>query len=263
MKYAKHLQNVSKEYEILVTKQQRIHLRASILTCFWALEPVRGRPGDHPGLGTLKITKKSLFRSLLWDHICDICWYFWGDKFYMISKPPSCWLFAPIGTHKTQFRRLLATKFGTDWANLEKWKQWFRARGSIKIKLQRASFSHLFHDLYTCPFWRGFFLSFLPILQNCDDLGLHSGSLLGPFWHHFDYRFSDDFFIKLFKSKRNPGEATQGTSQVREEPRGTLEAPRAPRRPEVVLEEKSAKNIVFLNIWARDLLFRLNFGGVT
>ena len=71
--YTKHFQNVSKEYETLVTKQHKIHLRASILICFWAFEPVRGCPGDHPGMGTLKNTQKPLARTLLLEHICDIC----------------------------------------------------------------------------------------------------------------------------------------------------------------------------------------------
>ena len=73
MEYTKHLQNVSKEYELIVIKYHKIHLRASILTCFWALEPVRGRLGDHPGMGTQKHTKKSLWGTLLLEHICDIC----------------------------------------------------------------------------------------------------------------------------------------------------------------------------------------------
>jgi len=157
MKYAKHLQNVSKEYEILVTKQQRIHLRTSILTWVSALEPVRGRPGDHPGLGTLKITKKSLLGTLLWEHICDICWYF--CRYLLLHEFETSLLqsFAPTGTHKAQFWRLWATKFGTDWANLEKWKDWFRVRGSIKIKPQGGIYLYWFchfhvHMFQTCVF---------------------------------------------------------------------------------------------------------------
>ena len=73
MEYTKHLENVSRKHYTIIVKYQKIHLGASILTCFWALEPVRGRPGDHPGLGTLKNTKKLLWGPLLWEHICDIC----------------------------------------------------------------------------------------------------------------------------------------------------------------------------------------------
>jgi len=85
MEYMTHLQNVSKGYEIIVMKYEKIHLRTSILTCFWALEPVRGRFGDHPGLGTLKTIKKLLFETLLLEHICDRCWYVCGDVFNMSS----------------------------------------------------------------------------------------------------------------------------------------------------------------------------------
>jgi len=73
MEYTKHLENVSRKDDTIIVKHQKIHLGASILTRFWALDPARGRPGDHPGLGTLKITKKTLSGTLLWEHICDIC----------------------------------------------------------------------------------------------------------------------------------------------------------------------------------------------
>jgi len=59
MKYAKHLPNVSKEYELLVTKQ--------------AWEPVQGHPGEHPGQGTQKNTKITLSGTLLLEHVYDIC----------------------------------------------------------------------------------------------------------------------------------------------------------------------------------------------
>ena len=114
MVYSKHYTNVAKEYEIIGTKQQKIHLGASILTCLWALEPVRGRLGDHTGMGTQKITKKSLFQTLLLGHICDRCWHFSGQVFYIFPRPLYFHLFAPSGAHMTQFRRLLATKLGTD-----------------------------------------------------------------------------------------------------------------------------------------------------
>ena len=44
MEYTEHLQNVSKEYEIIVMKYQTIHLRVSILTWFGALETVALEP---------------------------------------------------------------------------------------------------------------------------------------------------------------------------------------------------------------------------
>ena len=72
MEYPKHLQNVFRKYDIIMIKYQKIHFGASILACFWALEPVRGRLGDHPGMGTLK-KKESLWGTLLLEHICDIC----------------------------------------------------------------------------------------------------------------------------------------------------------------------------------------------
>ena len=44
-------QSVSKESENMVSKLQKIHVRSSILTCFWAQEPPQGRPRDHAGMG--------------------------------------------------------------------------------------------------------------------------------------------------------------------------------------------------------------------
>ena len=73
MEYMKHLQNPSRKYNIMMIKYQKIHLGASISACFWALEPARGRPGDHLGMGTLKNLKQSLLGTLLLEHICDIC----------------------------------------------------------------------------------------------------------------------------------------------------------------------------------------------
>ncbi len=67
MEYTKHLQHVSNEYEIVVIKYQKIHLKASVLTRFWALEPVRGRLGDHPGMGTLKAMEKPLLGTSFWS----------------------------------------------------------------------------------------------------------------------------------------------------------------------------------------------------
>ena len=63
--WTKNLQHVSKEYEIIVLKYLEFHLRASISTCFWALEPIRGRPGDHAGMATKRITKTTLSGYLL------------------------------------------------------------------------------------------------------------------------------------------------------------------------------------------------------
>ena len=68
-----HFQNASKEYEMLEKKHQKILVEVTILTCFWALEPVCGRLGDHPGMGILKNSKKPIWETLLWEHICDIC----------------------------------------------------------------------------------------------------------------------------------------------------------------------------------------------
>ena len=149
-------------------KYVEIHLGVSILTCFWALEHVRRRLGDHPGMGTLKTTKKTLWGTFLCEPMCDICWYFCSDVFYMISKPLSCCLFAPRDTHRTQFWRLLTTKFGTDWANLEKWKQWFRVRGSIKIKPQRRYISidlSLFMHMCSKPVF--FVIPYLSLANSC------------------------------------------------------------------------------------------------
>ena len=45
-----------------------------------------GRLGDHPGMGTLKTTKRSLFETVLLEHICDRCWHFCGHVFYMFPR---------------------------------------------------------------------------------------------------------------------------------------------------------------------------------
>ena len=87
---------------------------ASISTCLLALESVRGRLGGHLGRGFKKTSKKSLLETLLLDQICDRYWHCCGDVFHMFSKPLYFHLFAPAGAHMTQFRRLLATKLGTD-----------------------------------------------------------------------------------------------------------------------------------------------------
>ena len=168
-------------------KHLQIHLGISILACFWALEPVRGRLGDHPGMGTLKTTKKTLWETLLWEHICDICWCFCGDVFLMFSEPLSFHLCAPIDAHRTQFRRLWATKFGTDWTKLEKWKQWFRTRGSIKIKPQMRYISIDFCIfMYMCS-KPVFFVIPDRSLSNsskfCYPFGLHFGQYIAIIWN--------------------------------------------------------------------------------
>ena len=71
--YTKHLQKAFRKYDIIMIKYLEILLGVSILACFWALEPVRGRLGGHPGMGTQKNTNKSLWGTLLLEHICDIC----------------------------------------------------------------------------------------------------------------------------------------------------------------------------------------------
>ena len=81
MEHTKYFQSGSKEGEGRVLKYQKIHVQASILRCFWAWEPPRGRPGDHAGMGTPKITKKTLLGTLFLEHIYDRCWYFCGDCF--------------------------------------------------------------------------------------------------------------------------------------------------------------------------------------
>ena len=81
---------------------------------FLALKSVRGRLGGHLGRGFKKTSKKSLLETILLDQICDRCWHFCGDVFHMFSKPLYFHLFALAGAHMTQFRRLLATKLGTD-----------------------------------------------------------------------------------------------------------------------------------------------------
>ena len=104
----KHLQNASKEYEILETKQQ------TIFTCFWlwslsgeALETILG-------WGPPK-TQKHVFGGPSFGSIFVTCVDIFVVTFLlMITEPLSFHLCAPIDTHRPQFQRLLATKFGTD-----------------------------------------------------------------------------------------------------------------------------------------------------
>ena len=109
MVYSKHLKSTPKKYEIIVIKWQQIHLVASILACFCTLEPVQGRLGDHPGMGTQKTTKKQLFETHILQHICDRCWCFWGHVFYMFFKLSTSILFAPAGAPRSQLSRSLAS----------------------------------------------------------------------------------------------------------------------------------------------------------
>ena len=218
-------------------KYKKIHLGASILACFWALEPVRGRLGDHPGMRTPKSRKTSRFGTFLWEQISGICWYFCGGVFFMFSEPLSFHRWAAIDTHGTQFRRLLATKFGTDWANMKKWKQWFRARGSINIKPQGVSICTDFVIfMYICS---------KPVFFAIPDLFLSHSSKFGyHFWPHFGQYIATNSnqIFKHKKCKRSesrvllrqgyPGHITEegGTRRHPGDPGDTQEAPRGTQR---------------------------------
>ena len=168
-----------------------------------------GTPWRPSREGTQKNMKKSLLETLLLDQICDRCWHFCGDVFHMFSEPLYFQLFAPAGAHMTQFRRLLATKLGTDWANLQKWKQWFRVGESIKIKPFRTCRCAAFVTFsYTCC---------KPVFFVIPDLSLSHSSKYGyPFGIHFEPKFtiiSASFFWWLFRLKiQIKMESRQGTS---------------------------------------------------
>ena len=177
MVYSKHFENVSNKYEIMLIKTQKIHLWALILMCFWALGPVRGRLGDHPGMGTLKTTKRSLCETLLLGHICDRCWHFSGHVFYMFPRPLYFHLFAPAGVPRSRFRKSLATNLVTIRSIVEKWKLCSRASESIKIKLYRvcdsawlAIFVCMFRFTTCCMYFIHHFLTFITFVSP---LGLH------------------------------------------------------------------------------------------
>ena len=57
MECTKHLQHVSKEWEIIVIKFKKIYLRDSILTCIGALEPVGDALETILGWGNQKAQK--------------------------------------------------------------------------------------------------------------------------------------------------------------------------------------------------------------
>ena len=130
------------------------------------------------GWGPQKTQKDHLGDLSSWSIFVSFLWYFCGDDFCTFSEPLSFHLCATIDTHRIQFRRLLATKFGTDWANLEKWKQWFRVRGSIKIKPQWTSIcTDCVISMYICS---------KPVFFVILDLSLsHSFKLWYPFAVHF------------------------------------------------------------------------------
>ena len=41
MEYPKHIQKISKEYDVIIIKHQANRFRAFILASFWALEPIQ------------------------------------------------------------------------------------------------------------------------------------------------------------------------------------------------------------------------------
>ena len=188
-----HLQNVFRKWDAIIIKYHKINLGASIPACFWTLEPGQGRPGDHLGMGTLKNTEKTIrgpsFGSIFVTFL-DTCVVMF---FYMISRPVSCCLFAPIGTHKAQFWRLWATKFGTDWANLEKWKHWFRARGSIKIKPQGGIYLYWFYHFHGRMFQTCLLCDSRPIFLRFFQIWVPFWT---PFWTIWGYLFEPDFQVQ-------------------------------------------------------------------
>ena len=132
----------------------------------------------------------------------------------MFSEPLSFRLCVPIDTPGTQFRRLLATKFGTDWANLEKWKLWFCARGSIKIKPRRASICTdfvIFIDMCSKPV---FFVISDMCLSNCFKFGypfgVHFKQYIAIIWNlnfmHNKYKRSE---FQLLLGQGYPGHITE------------------------------------------------------
>ena len=112
----------------------KIHLGALIFTCFWALGPVRGRLGGHLRGALKKTWKNHFWRPSFWPKFGANVGTFLATFFTCFLRPLAFHLCAPAGRHMTQFRRLLATNLRTDWANQQKWKQWFRVGESIKIK---------------------------------------------------------------------------------------------------------------------------------
>ena len=63
MEHTKYFRSVSKEGESMVLKEKKMHVWGSILSCFWAWEPPRGRPGNHAEIKTPKKQEKTLFQE--------------------------------------------------------------------------------------------------------------------------------------------------------------------------------------------------------
>ena len=145
MQHSKHIQNLSKDYDIII-----IYHRDSIICCsgsprkiasrvpcqhaLFSLKPVWGRPRAHPGVGTSEI-KKHNYLGLRFG-------YPFGMHFVvclmvclnMLCKHLFCHLFGskdPPGLHIKSF-------WGAIWrpsaAKVEKWELCSRVGGSIKIK---------------------------------------------------------------------------------------------------------------------------------
>ena len=163
----------------MILKEQKIHVQASILRCFWVWEPPLERPGDHPGMGTLKIIKRSLFWTFFLEHIYDRCCIFVVACFAMFSEPHFCQLSGLRGSHAHQFEAHVGTNLMTFPIHVEKWRLRFRSRWDIKIKFFRVCVSRWFINcwyvlskpviatLHRRHYWH--------YAQFMDSLGLHFG----------------------------------------------------------------------------------------
>ena len=181
------------------------------------MEPVRGRLGDHTGMGTQKITKKSLFQTLLLGHICDRCWHFSGHVFYMFPRPLYFHLVAPTGVPRSRFRKSLATNLVTIRSIVEKWKLCSRAGENVKIKLYRvcdsawlAIFVCMFRFTTCCMYFIHHFLTFITFVSP---LGLH----LWPKIAISLSRVFQWFFMKLSDWPPHRAKGICDTSKIRGE----------------------------------------------
>ena len=77
MEHTKYLQSVSKEGEIMILKEKKVHVQASILRCFWVWEPPRGHPGNHAEIETPKNINEHFSALFFWNIFMTGVVLFW------------------------------------------------------------------------------------------------------------------------------------------------------------------------------------------
>ena len=107
--------------------------RMSWFSRVFDLGACQGTPWRPSQGGTQQNMKNHFWRPSFLPKFWANVGTFLAAFFTCFLRPLAFHLCAPAGRHMTQFRRLLATNLRTDWANQQKWRQWFLGE-SIKIK---------------------------------------------------------------------------------------------------------------------------------